>query len=138
MSAMLERFHEIVKEVQERPYLEVLKFTVNSPIEAKALEAVEARLGAPLAAPIRDFYQEANGLELQWRFRLDLKEEEVERLDKQYDDYTFEQLDDPDNRFANIHLIPLEDAVLHRKWGMIDEMTDDLTMEFAGETFTYR
>jgi hypothetical protein len=143
----LERFRAIVNEIESHPLLEVVDFSVNQPASDEILVSVEERLGAPLAEPIRTFYKETNGLRLYWKIKSGLTDEELDRIEEEYDDYDIgvpdeEENTDDENPFAHINLMAIEDCVINRNWeGKIiyDEITsDEETVDFAGVTYRER
>jgi len=148
MSDYLERFRAAVAEIEAHPLLQLVTFEANASVSDAVIAAVEARLGAPLADPIRRFHQEADGLRLQWTARPELTRWERAALERACGDYAAdlpenedgEDVDDPP--FASIYLLPLADAFIAHDWsGVIvlnDAVTDDDREEFAGVTYRAR
>lgn len=145
MSNYLERFRSMVAEIEAHPLLEVVTFSINPPISEQVLAQIETGLGLQLAESIRSFYQEANGLRIYWRFRLDLTDEELDRIEETYDDYEIglleEDVDEIEGRnpFAQINLLPLEESLVNRDWqGIVyfeETQAFDKSVEFCGSTY---
>ena len=138
MASYVERFRAVAAEVEAHPYLRLYKLTVNPPAAAAAFDEVEKRLKAPLAKPIRDFYAEANGLELRWGLKKGLSEEELDKISDKYDDYTPPEDEEPGERedpFARVNLLPIEDSIVRRKWKVLVSGDDEAAFEFQKQTF---
>jgi hypothetical protein len=135
MASYVKRLRAAAAEIEAHPHLRVYKFKVNPPAGAESFAEVERRLGARLAKPIRDFYSEADGLELRWGLKKGLSEEELDKVADRYDDYTPPEDEEPNERedpFARINLLPLEDAFYRRKWKVLAEGGE------AGDTFEFQ
>jgi hypothetical protein len=137
MQEYLERFRAMVEELRLLPFVEVVKFEMPLPATEEDLEAVEKRLGAPLAGPLRDFYGLANGLELRWRIKPDLDEKEIKRLQRKSSDYPFELPEQDENPFAYINLLPLRDSIVRRRWKELNVQVEQETFEFGDKTRPY-
>jgi hypothetical protein len=140
----LERFTEMVNDIESHPLLEVVDFRVNPPASDEIMTLVEERLGVPLSDPIRTFYQETNGLRLYWKIKPGLTDEELDVIEEEYDDYDIgvpdeEEDTDDENPFAHINFLSIEDCIINRDWrGKIiyDEITsDEETVNFSGVTY---
>jgi hypothetical protein len=138
MGSYVERFKAMVEEVKSHPWLEVVEFTVNPPATADVFRQVEEKLGATLAAPLREFYGEANGLKLHWKIKGALSAAELEEVDASSPDYSIEFSENEDIPFAKIDLIPLEESLVTRRWEELDEADDEEHYEFQGRSYTYR
>lgn len=67
MDAYLPRFQDMVKELQQQSLLQLLHFSHYPGLSLSEIEALEQRyLEHPLPPAARRFYQETNGLQLQW------------------------------------------------------------------------
>lgn len=138
MASYVERFRAVAAEVEAHPYLKLYKFTVNRPATAQAFAEVEKKLKAPLAKPLRDFYAEADGLELRWGLKKGLSEDDLDKISDKYDDYTPPEDEEPgerENPFARVNLLPVADAVVRRKWPVLAGGDDDATFEFQRQTY---
>jgi hypothetical protein len=62
----VERFRAMVEELRAHPEVVVYRFNVNPAASRADFSAVEKQLGRPLPADIRAFYEQADGLLLQW------------------------------------------------------------------------
>ncbi len=139
MKGYVERFKKIAAEVEAHPTLEVVAFKVKEPAAAEEVRAAEEVLGAKLAAPLRRFYGEANGLHLHWRVREDTDPEELEKLREKFDDYDIEIPEDEDMPFAQIRLLGLLESLKKKRWPQIAQMAKtagDKPFEFRGETYS--
>lgn len=134
MADYLKRFELLKQEIENRPYLEVVEFKINPPASGEVLKKVEDLLGTPLDKSLMQFYQEANGLKLYWRIKSKLPEAEAEKLNEEFDDFTFELPDDKDEPFACINLLPLEDSLLKKTWKEVEIETDKKEFEFGKQT----
>jgi hypothetical protein len=138
MSSYVERLRAVAEEVEAHPYLKLYKFKVNPPAAARAFDEVEKKLKAPPAKSIRDFYAEANGLELRWGLKKGLSEDELDRISDKYDDYTPPDDEEPGERespFARVNLIPIEASIVRRKWPVLVASDDEATVEFQKQTY---
>jgi hypothetical protein len=138
MASYVERFKALAAEVEAHPYLKLYKFKVNPPAPERAFAEIEKKLKAPLAKAIRDFYAEADGLELQWGLKKGLSEEELDKISDKYDDYTPPDDEEPNERedpFARINLIPIEASLVRRKWTILTAGDDEATFEFQKQTY---
>src|SRR5215218_964857 len=98
MASYVERLGAVAEEVEAHASLKLYKFKANTPATAKAFDEVEKKLKAPLAKPIRDFYAEANGLELRWGMKKGLSEDELDKIADKDDDYTPPEDEEPGER----------------------------------------
>lgn len=138
MASYVERFKALAAEVEAHPYLKLYKFKVNPPATEKAFAEVEKKLKAPLSKSIRDFYAEADGLELQWGLKKRLSEEELDKISDKYDDYTPPDDEEPNERenpFARINLLPIVQSIVRRKWTILTAGDDEITFEFQKQTY---
>jgi hypothetical protein len=135
MKTYVERFEAMVEEIKAHPWLEVVTFKVNPPASEQVFSDVEAKMKAPLAAHIRDFYSRANGLRLHWKIKSDLSDEEWEKVAEASDDYSIENSDDEDIPFASINLIPLEESIITGHWQSLKLDYPERQFEFQGKTY---
>jgi len=134
MENYLRRFRALEEELKEHDFIEIIDFTIYPPATAAQLKVVESKLGAPLAKPIRGFYEQTNGLKLHWRIKPDLSLVETEKLRKKSSDYYVviaEYVGDP---FAMINLIPIHESIVKRRWKELDISRTGKTFEFGGSS----
>lgn len=137
----VERFRKMAEEIKAHPALEVVAFKVKEPAPAAELRAAEEVLGAKLAAPLRRFYGEANGLHLHWRVREDTDAEELEKVREKFDDYDIQLPEDEDIPFAQIRLLGLLESLKKKRWPQIAQMAQsggEQPFEFGRESYSYR
>ena len=137
MKTYIERFNEMVDEIRSHSLLTVVEFNINPPATQENFNVVEQRIEASLADSIRNFYGEANGLKLHWQIKRPSSKEETIKIASKYDDYKITFPEDQDIPFAQINLLPLEEAVIDRKWPEFVSEGDMKDVEFAGKTYTY-
>ena len=138
MKSYVEKFKTMVDEIRSHPLLNVIEFNLNPPATEEMFDAEEQKLGAKLAKPIRSFYGEANGLKLHWQIKQPPSEEKADEIAEKYDDYDIEFPEDEDIPFAQIHLLPLVEAIIHKSWPQFKATGDEKDVEFAGKTYSYR
>lgn len=69
MDAYLPRFEQMLRNLRQQAQLQLLHFSHYRGLSLAEIESLEARyLSAPLPPAARRFYQETNGLQLQWIF----------------------------------------------------------------------
>lgn len=137
----VERFRKMAEEIEAHPALEVVTFKVKAPAPAEELRAAEEVLGAKLAAPLRRFYAEANGLHLHWRVREETAPEELLKIQEKFDDYDVQLPEDEDIPFAQIRLLGLLESLKKKRWPQLAQMGKsggDQPFEFRRATYTYR
>ncbi len=127
----------MVSEISSHPLLQVVEFSLNPPASSEALEAVEEKIGASLAEPIRRFYEEANGLKLHWRIKSHFTEQELDEIKGKYNDYWIEFPENKDIPFAQINLISIDECI-NRNWDEIIIPLEDQTFEFQGTNYPHR
>lgn len=66
MVEYLERFARMVDELRRDPRVQVTHFWMGIPAREVELLRVEKELGQPLPQSVRDFFAQANGLQLRW------------------------------------------------------------------------
>lgn len=135
MKTYVERFEAMAEEIKAHPWLEVVTFTVNPPASEQVFRDVEAKMKAPLAAHIRDFYARANGLRLHWKIKSDLPDDEWDKVEEASDDYSIENSESKDIPFASINLLPLEESIITGRWPSLELDYPDKTFEFQGKTY---
>ena len=138
MKTFLEQLRTKVRELEARDDIVLLNWDVGEPASSEALASVEKQLGAPLPAPIREIYRQADGLSLRWIYR------DSPRFDKKKHRRVKgrlvpgfvrkgripDGLDVTDNSGADdgcICLLPVREAFIDARWeGMLyfDWMTD--------------
>jgi hypothetical protein len=136
-----ERFTKVAAEIESNPRLEVVAFKLRPPAAADELRAAEELLGSKLAAPLRRFYSEANGLHLHWRVREDTDPDELSKLREKFDDYDIQLPEDEDIPFAQIRLLGLVESLKRKRWPQLAQMAaqgGEGPFEFRRETYTYR
>jgi len=69
MKTFLTDLRAKVEELEARDDIVLLNWDVGEPASNDAFASVENHLGAPLPAPIRDIYRQADGLSLRWIHR---------------------------------------------------------------------
>ena len=138
MPSYVERFEAMVEELRRHPRLEVVEFTLNPPATAEVFRQVEEKLKAKAAEPLREFYGRANGMKLRWKIKSGLSEAELEEVRAESSDYSIESSENTDIPFAQINLIPLEEALVTRRWEEFEEAEDDEEFEFQGQTYLVR
>ncbi len=135
MTSYLGRFDALVADLKRYDYIEVVRYEKRPPMKATALKAVERVLGAALAAPIRAFYEETDGITLNWRIKPTLAVVETKQLRKKSTDYyvmVAEYVGDP---FANIDILPLLDAMAPKRRKSVVNSSAGGTVEFGGAAY---
>ncbi|HWW75289.1 MAG TPA: hypothetical protein VNZ44_07835 [Pyrinomonadaceae bacterium] len=138
MPSYVERFEAMVEEIKGHPRLEVVEFALNPPATADVFRQVEEKLKAAPSGPLREFYGRANGMRLRWKIKAGLSEAELEEVRAESPDYSIESSENADIPFAQINLIPLEEALVTRRWEEFEEAEDDEHFEFQGQTYLVR
>lgn len=133
----IERFQAIAVEIKTYDFLDLVEFKTYSPATNEIFTAVEAKIGAPLAEPIRNFYGQTNGLHLRWCIKPDLSDAKLEAISKEFDDYDIELPEQREVPFAQINLLPIEDSFINTNWEEVIVPLDDLTFEFQGVTYPH-
>jgi hypothetical protein len=135
MKKYINKFESIVKEVESNPYLEVTEFKVNPPLSKQELADIEAAVGIKIDKSILNFYQQMNGLILNWQIKPDLAKDEqaFTKIRKQYDDYYLKWPEDEIETvpFAKINLLSLEDCFIKKDWQEIIVPQPNEIIEFA-------
>ena len=126
----LQRFRAMVDQIKAHPLLEVRRFEIGAPIDADGLRAVERHLGAPLAPALKGFFQECNGLSLYWKIKAGLSDDEMDALGEDFGDYDLGSPDDESGEdhqslFANLKILPLQEAIIGRDWSKVILAGDD-------------
>jgi hypothetical protein len=135
MTDYIAQFKALAKDLEEYSFLEIVEFTIQPPASVTQLKAVETRLGASLAKPIRDFYKQANGLKLHWRIRPSLDLDATEKLRKKSSDYDIVIAEYIGNPFAIVNLIPIHESIVHR-WKELVLGNPQELIDFGGVTYT--
>jgi hypothetical protein len=65
----LEAFQRLAKAIDQHPAAVLLGFHSFSPLSRAEMEALEARYKCQLDEPMRQFYQQTNGLQLRWMLK---------------------------------------------------------------------
>lgn len=131
----LKRFEALAKDLEKNKLIEIVEFKAQPPIKSTELKSVEKKIGAELAAGIRSFYEEANGLKFHWQIRPDVSPQEAKDLRKKSTDYYVEIAEYIGNPFAIINLIPLDESIVTKKWKELTLGLTEKTVEFAGEEY---
>jgi hypothetical protein len=137
------RFTAVAEEIAARPEVEVVTFRTRPPVDASDLARAEDVLGARLAPALRDFYLQTDGVELRWKARSGLSDDELDVLDERYgedgDIGRSAHDDDEDIPFACIDIRPLREALWERDWRgevWFPGIDGDDPVEFAGRRCT--
>lgn len=109
----LDRFKNMVDEIENHPFLEVVKYQTFPPAKAEVFKKAAELIGAELDATILNFFSETNGLHLHWKVKEGIPETVFEELVENCDDYWMERTEHPDNPFAKINILPLEKSILY-------------------------
>jgi hypothetical protein len=112
MNILIKMFSSLKKDILSIPYLEVVEELKNDPVTSEQLHAIEVHIGFPLPDDIVDFYKWSNGYKLYWKLKEDFPENELVAFADKYPDYRFEWPDSKANPFANINILPLQDALM--------------------------
>jgi hypothetical protein len=137
MSDYLQRFEALAKELGKHEHIEIVEFTAQRPASATDIKEVEKKLGAPLAPPIRDFYQEANGVKFHWQIKPDVSPEIAKELRKKSKDYYVGIAEYIGTPFAMINILPLKESLLKNKWRELELAQREDPVEFAGKTYDF-
>jgi hypothetical protein len=114
MTDYLKRFDKMAKDLAAQDYIDLVEYKPQPPARKATLKSAEEVLGAPLVQPLRDFYEQTNGLKLHWTIKPNLSAAETSKLRKKSTDYYVliaEYIEDP---FAIINLLSLEDSILKK------------------------
>lgn len=137
MAAYLPRFEQMVRELRQQAQLHLLHFSHYRGLSLAEIEALEARyLSQPLPAAVRRFYQETNGLQLQWIFEKNVAfDPERHRYHDQTLSWDYARLDyRPEDGL--ILIWPLE-KVLQTDWQgeLYNESMRGRKLSFAGTSY---
>jgi hypothetical protein len=117
--------------IAQHPLTEVLAYEVGEPASPILIREVESKFGKEIPKSVVDLYGLLNGATLRWRFRSDLEEFQRNRIMEEFGSGTAV--------FATagaIELVPLEDALLHEDYTLLqmEEQSDDIV--FDNTTYT--
>ena len=137
MKTYLERFNAMVDEIKSHPLLEVKKYVYNPPVSKEVFNIVEQMIGSTMAIPIQNFYNQVNGLTVEWGIKKTISEEELDASIKKYNDYEILWPEEQLEPFAKINILPIEDTFINVRWEEdLEFLTEEnSTFEFAGETY---
>lgn len=138
MPKYVERFRAMFKDMERYSFIELLEFSPQPPATASEIKSVESKLGVPLDATVRGFYEETNGLKLHWRIKRDLGIEESKKIRKKSSDYYVkiaEYIGDP---FAFINIIPIQESIVVRDWKEISIDIEQKKIEIKGHSYSVK
>lgn len=126
-NSWLERFHQMVAELQEHPRVAITNLWVGEPITEEELESIEQELGFTLDEPLKNFYRQANGVQLLWMDREseDFDAEDYDGIDNEQSSYL---CGDWDQATGIINIIPLRDSLLDEQ-GMYAYLNESNTLD---------
>jgi hypothetical protein len=130
----VERFKAMVDELKEHPRVAVTHYWVGEPVSEEDIAEVEEALGFELDAQIKDFYRQADGLQVRWMDRLG-ESYVADRDDEMSTERGTYICGDNDDAMGVIDILPLREVFLTDQEGMLyHDWMEDSDTEFRGES----
>lgn len=142
MENWLKRFKELESEINNHPLLEITKSVYNKGLMDENLDLVEKMENILLPPEVRHFYKQANGLQISWKFKESIGQDDYANIAEMYNDYDYflyydgerSQLKDV---IGNVNILRIEHCFLddYRERYFDDSEDNDWTLNFFGKDY---
>lgn len=100
-------FDQIRKEIIANPHLELVEFNVGEPLPKKEIERLLHRFNNKIDPNLLKFYNQVNGIDLTWRPKTDLSDDDFNNFANENSDIPIEREYIDENPFARINILSL-------------------------------
>jgi hypothetical protein len=131
----IDRFKALAEEIQGHSQLELVEFRLEPPAGEDEIARVEAEARRTAPESLKQFYREANGLVLRWRFRRDLPPEQRAAIELALGSPTPTEHELTEST-GHVQLLSIADLLLNPEYDLPSENPIQGFFDFDGRMYT--